>query len=145
MLRTTLIVGFPGETEEDFKELEEFVKEAKFDRLGAFSYSAEDGTPAAKMPNQIDESVKEERRKSIMEIQQGISRDKLNSKIGKTYECLIENVTDDGEYYIGRSYMDVPSEDGVIYIVNDKNLMINDFVQVKIRDNDEYDLFGNVE
>ena len=142
IIRTTLIVGFPGETEEDFKELYDFVKDCKFDRLGAFSYSAEDGTPAAKFPNQIDEKVREERRKKIMELQQEVSKEKQASKIGNTYECLIENVTEDGKYYIGRSYMDVPSEDGVIYIENDGTLMINEFALIKIVDSTEYDLYG---
>ncbi len=144
ILRTTLIVGFPGETEEDFKELCEFVKESKFDRLGAFSYSAEDGTPAAKFNDQIDESIKEDRRNKIMEIQQEISTSNLNSRVGNRYECLIENITEDGEYYIGRSYMDVPSEDGVIYIVNDGTGMINEFVTVEITNSNEYDLFGKI-
>ena len=144
ILRTTLIVGFPGETEEDFKELCEFVKESKFDRLGAFSYSAEDGTPAAKFTDQIDESIKEDRRNKIMELQQSISTNNLKNKVGKKYECLIENITEDGEYYIGRSYMDVPSEDGVIYIENDGTGMINEFVLVEITDNNEYDLFGKI-
>ncbi len=144
ILRTTLIVGFPGETEENFKELCEFVKESKFDRLGAFSYSAEDGTPAAKFSDQIDESIKEDRRNKIMEIQQEISTSNLNSRVGNRYECLIENITEDGEYYIGRSYMDVPSEDGVIYIVNDGTGMINEFVTVEITNSNEYDLFGKI-
>ena len=145
ILRTTLIVGFPGETEENFKELCEFVETCKFDRLGAFSYSAEDGTPAAKFPNQIDESIKEERRNKIMEIQQIVSTNKLKEKIGKKYTCLIENITEDGEYLIGRSYMDVPSEDGVIYIENDYDSMINEFVDVVITDSSEYDLLGRVD
>ena len=144
ILRTTLIVGFPGETEENFKELCEFVKESKFDRLGAFGYSAEDGTPAAKFSDQIDESIKEDRRNKIMEIQQEISTSNLNSRVGNRYECLIENITEDGEYYIGRSYMDVPSEDGVIYIVNDGTGMINEFVIVEITNSNEYDLFGKI-
>ncbi|MGN1371611.1 MAG: 30S ribosomal protein S12 methylthiotransferase RimO [Candidatus Coprovivens sp.] len=142
ILRTTLIVGFPGESIEDFYELVEFVKESKFDRLGAFAYSAEDGTPAAKFDNQIDESVKESRRKIIMETQQSVSLKKLKSKIGKVYECLIENITEDGKFYIARSYMDVPSEDGVIYVKYDSEYMINEFVNVKIVDSNEYDLFG---
>lgn len=145
ILRTTLIVGFPSETEEQFEELCEFVKFAKFDRLGAFAYSAEDGTPAAKFKEQIPEEVKEERRNIIMEIQQDISRDNLNKKIGKTYECLLENITEDGEYYIGRSYMDVPSEDGVIYIKFKPDYMINEFVKVKIVDSNEYDLYGQID
>ncbi len=142
ILRTTLIVGFPGETEEQFKELCDFVEESKFDRLGAFAYSAEDGTPAAKFKNQVDEKVKESRRNKIMEIQQSISKDNLKNKIGNTYECLIENITEDGEYYIGRTYMDVPSEDGVVYIKFNPEYMINEFVNVKITDSNEYDLFG---
>ena len=128
ILRTTLIVGFPGETEEDFKELCEFVKESKFDRLGAFSYSAEDGTPAAKFTDQINESIKEDRRNKIMELQQSISTNNLKNKVGKKYECLIENIT----------------EDGVIYIENDGTGMINEFVLVEITDNNEYDLFGKI-
>lgn len=142
ILRTTLIVGFPGETEDNFNELCEFVKESKFDRLGAFSYSAEDGTPAAKFNNQIDEDVKNSRRDTIMEIQQVVSKNNLVSKIGETYECLIENITEDGEYYIARSYMDVPSEDGVIYVEYNPEYMINEFVNVRITDSNEYDLFG---
>jgi len=144
ILRTTLIVGFPGETEENFKELCEFVETCKFDRLGAFSYSAEDGTPASKFPDQIEEKVKLERRDKIMEIQQKVSMNNMKSKIGKVYTCLVENITEDGEYLIGRSYMDVPSEDGVIYIENDNDTMINEFVDVKITDSSEYDLFGIV-
>ena len=142
ILRTTLIVGFPGESIEDFNELVEFVKESKFDRLGAFAYSAEDGTPAAKFDNQIDESEKESRKNIIMETQQSVSLENLKSKIGKVYECLIENITEDGEFYIARSYMDVPSEDGVIYVKYDSEYMINEFVNVKIVDSNEYDLFG---
>ena len=142
ILRTTLIVGFPGETEEQFKELCDFVEASKFDRLGAFAYSAEDGTPAAKFKDQVDEKVKESRRNKIMEIQQKISKDNLKNKVGNTYECLIENITEDGEYYIGRTYMDVPSEDGVVYIKFNPEYMINEFVNVKITDSNEYDLFG---
>ena len=145
ILRTTLIVGFPGETEENFKELSEFVETCKFDRLGAFAYSAEDGTPAAKFPNQIKESVKEERRNKIMEIQQQVSQENLKKHVGKKYTCLIENISEDGDYLIGRSYMDVPSEDGVIYIENDNDTMINEFVDVLITDSSEYDLLGRVD
>lgn len=142
ILRTTLIVGFPGETEDNFNELCEFVKESKFDRLGAFAYSAEDGTPAAKFPNQVEDKVKNTRRDTIMEIQQEVSLNKLKNKIGKVYECIVENITEDGEYYIARSYMDVPSEDGVIYVKYNPEYMINEFVDVKIVDSDEYDLYG---
>ena len=142
ILRTTLIVGFPGETEEEFNELCEFVKNSKFDRLGAFAYSAEDGTPAAKFKEQIDEKVKVQRQNKIMEIQQKVSKELLSNRIGKTYECLIENISDDGEYFIGRSYMDVPSEDGVIYIKFNPEYMINEFVKVEIIASLEYDLVG---
>ncbi len=142
ILRTTLIVGFPGETEDQFQELYDFVKEVKFDRLGAFSYSPEDGTPAARFNDQIDEKTKEKRREAVMELQQKVSKDNLEKKIGNIHECLIENVTEDGEYFIGRTYMDVPSEDGVVYIKFDDNNMINEFVDVKIIDSDEYDLHG---
>ena len=145
ILRTTLIVGFPGETEENFNELCEFVDSCKFDRLGAFSYSAEDGTPAAKFPNQIPENIKEQRRNKIMEIQQRVSLENFKKRIGNKYTCLIENITEDGEYLIGRSYMDVPSEDGVIYIENDNDTMINEFVDVVITDSSEYDLLGKVD
>lgn len=144
ILRTTLIVGFPGETEENFNELCEFVKDSKFDRLGAFAYSAEDGTPAAKFNNQIDEDIKELRRDKIMQIQQEVSTNNLKNKVGNIYECLIENITEDGEYFIGRSYMDVPSEDGVVYIKFNNDSMINEFVNVLITSSDEYDLYGEV-
>lgn len=142
ILRTTLIVGFPGETEDDFNELSDFVKESKFDRLGAFTYSAEDGTPAAKFPNQVLEDVKNTRRDTIMKIQQEVSLNNLRNKIGNIYECIVENITEDGQYYVARSYMDVPSEDGVIYVKYNPEFMINEFVSVKIVDSDEYDLYG---
>lgn len=144
ILRTTLIVGFPGETDEEFNELSLFVKDVKFDRLGAFAYSAEDGTPAAKFKEQVPEKIKEERQNIIMEIQQEVSKDNLLGKIGNVYDCLIENITEDGKYFIGRSYMDVPSEDGVIYIKYNPMYMINEFVKVKIIDSSFYDLYGEV-
>ncbi len=142
ILRTTLIVGFPGETDEQFEELCNFVRKSKFDRLGAFSYSSEDGTPASKFKNQVDDNIKEERRNKIMQIQQNISKKNLAGKIGNTYECLLENITEDGKYYIGRSYMDVPSEDGVVYVSYNPEYMINEFVTVKITASTEYDLYG---
>ena len=144
ILRTTLIVGFPGETEEEFNELCDFVRESKFDRLGAFAYSREDGTPASKFDNQIPEDVKEARREKIMEIQQKVSEEHMKERIGKVYTALIENVTDDFEYYIGRTYMDVPSEDGVVYIKYNPEYMINEFVPVLITGSDEYDLYGEI-
>lgn len=144
ILRTTLIVGFPGETEDNFKELCEFVKEYKFDRLGAFAYSIEEGTPAAKFTDQLDKKTKNKRQSKIMFIQQAVSKELMKDKIGKEYTCLIENMTEDGEYYIGRTYMDVPSEDGVVYVKYDSAIMVNDFVNVKIVDSSEYDLIGEV-
>lgn len=145
ILRTTLIVGFPGETEDNFNELCSFVKDYKFDRLGAFAYSKEDGTPAAHFEGQIDEEVKVKRQEKIMEIQQTVSKDLLSKKIGNVYECLVEDVNSDGEYYIGRTMMDVPSEDGVIFIKNNKDVMINEFVSVRVIDASEYDLVAEIE
>jgi len=144
IIRTTLIVGFPTETHEEFLELYEFVKEAKFDRLGAFSYSREEGTAASKIVNQIDDNIKEERKNKIMELQQDISKEKMKEKIGKTYNVIIENMSDDGEYFIGRSYMDVPSEDGVIYVDYDDSIFINDYLDVLIYDGTEYDLYAKI-
>lgn len=144
ILRTTLIVGFPGETEDDFNELYEFVKESKFDKLGAFAYSKEDQTAASKMPDQIDEDVKNIRQDKIMKLQQQISAERLREKVGKTYNCLIENITEDGQYYIGRTYMDVPSEDGVVYIQYEDGVLIDDFIEVRIIDSTAYDLYGIV-
>lgn len=144
ILRTTLIVGFPGETSDNFLELCDFVKESKFDRLGAFAYSAEDGTPASKFNNQIDESIKISRQNKIMEIQQNVSLNNLKNKVNKTYRCILENVSDDFEYFIARSYMDVPSEDGVIYVKFNPEYMINEFVEVLITGSSEYDLFGEI-
>lgn len=145
ILRTTLIVSFPGETEDNFNELCEFVKDYKFDRLGAFAYSKEDGTPAAHFEGQIDEQVKVKRQEKIMEIQQIVSKELLSKKIGNVYECLVEDVTSDGDYYIGRTMMDVPSEDGVVFIKNNKDVMINDFVNARIIDASEYDLVAEIE
>lgn len=144
ILRTTLIVGFPGETEDDFNELYEFVKESKFDKLGAFAYSKEDQTAASKMPDQIDEGVKNIRQDKIMKLQQQISAERLREKVGKTYNCLIENITEDGQYYIGRTYMDVPSEDGVVYVQYEDGVLIDDFIEVTIIDSTAYDLYGIV-
>lgn len=144
ILRTTLIVGFPGETEENFLELCQFVKEYKFDRLGAFAYSQEDGTAAAKFKGQISKREKEKRRKKIMLLQQEVSKNLLQDKIGKEYLCYIENMTENGVYLIGRTYMDVPSEDGVVYIKNEGVFLINSFVKVRITSSSMYDLYAEV-
>ena len=142
-LRTSLIVGFPGETKEQFEELYDFVEKIKFDKLGVFEYSKEDGTPAATMPNQVHHMTKKSRFNKIMSLQQEISKEKMKSKIGTKQEVLIENKSFDRKYYIGRTKSDVPDIDGVVYIKNNK-LEINEFVNCKIIDFKEYDLIGEV-
>ena len=144
-LRTSLIVGFPGETEKDFEELREFVKKAKFDKLGTFMYSKEEGTPAARLPEQIHGNTKKARYNKIMEVQQKISKENLEKKIGKVYEALIEDISFDGKYLIGRTKQDVPEEDGIIYIKNaGLTNMVNKFVNVEITDVKDYDLIGKL-
>ena len=142
-LRTSLIVGFPGETKEQFEELYDFVEKTKFDKLGVFEYSKEDGTPAATMPNQIHHMTKKSRFNKIMSLQQDISREKMKAKIGTEQEVLIVNKSFDRKYYIGRTKSDVPDIDGVVYIKNN-NLEINEFVNCIITDFREYDLIGEV-
>lgn len=146
ILRTTLIVGFPGETEEDFKRLYEFVKGTRFDKLGVFQYSKEEGTPAARLKEQIHPSTKKSRYNKIMKLQQGISKERLEEKVGKTYSVLIEAKSFDGNYYIGRTYMDVPDIDGYVYIrIDDKKEdKINQYVTCKITGVQEYDLIGEL-
>ncbi len=141
VIRTTFIVGFPGETEDDFNELFDFIKEVKFDRLGVFTYSQEEDTPAYSMPNQIDDNIKEERRDKLMELQKNISEEIMMSKVGNTYDVIIEEFAADNTY-VGRSYMDSPEIDGVVYVNTDKELEIDEFAKVKITDYLEYDLIG---
>jgi len=144
-LRTTLIAGFPGETEEEFNELKEFVKEAKFDRLGCFAYSKEDGTPAVKLDGHMPMKIKKQRANEIMKIQKSVSMENNRLLIGKELEVLLENVTDDGKYYVGRSYREVPEDtDGVIYVENTQEMIIGDFIKVKIIDALEYDLIAEI-
>lgn len=140
ILRTTLIVGFPGETKQDFEDLYEFTKNTKFDKLGAFMYSKEDGTPAVRLLNQIHGMTKKSRYNKIMNLQQQISIDKLKTCIGKELEVLIENKSFDGKWYIGRSYRDVPDIDGLIYIKNNKFIKLGNFEKCKILDVRDYDL-----
>ena len=140
ILRTTLIVGFPGETEEDFQKLIKFIGEAYFDKLGAFKYSKEEGTPAAKLPNQIHYKTKIKRYNKIMELAQKISKQKLQEKIGQEYEMLIETETFDKRYYVGRTYMDIPEEDGLVFIP--KNNIQNIWIRIKITNVKNYDLIG---
>ena len=147
-LRTSLIVGFPGETKENFEELLEFVKNTKFDKLGTFMYSKEEGTPAAKLPDQIHGNTKKARYNKIMEAQQEISKEILTNKIGKNYKVLVEDMSFDGKYFIGRTMQDVPEEDGIVYIKNnkdlDENTILNNFVNCKIIEVSNYDLIGEI-
>ena len=144
-LRTSLIVGFPGETVADFEELQEFVEKAKFDKLGAFMYSKEDGTPAAKLLGQIHSNTKKTRYNKIMKIQQKISNENLQAKIGQEFEVLVEDISFDGKYLIGRTKQDVPDIDGIVYIKNETTeQLINKFVKVKITDVRDYDLIGEL-
>lgn len=143
-LRTSLIVGFPGETDKQFSELYNFVKDIEFDRLGVFTYSMEEDTAAAKLPDQITEEVKENRRDKIMLIQRDISLKKNMDKIGKIYDILIEEKVENENVYIGRTQFDAPEVDGVVYLNTDKKISIGEFVRAKITDALEYDLIGEV-
>ena len=145
VLRTTLITGFPGETEEDHEELMEFIDTMEFDRLGVFTYSAEEDTPAANMPNQIEEEVKQDRQAELMELQQEISIDKGNDKIGTCVEVMIEGKVADENAYVGRTYGDAPNVDGYIFINTDTELMSGDFARVHVTGALEYDLIGELE
>ena len=144
ILRTSLIVGFPEETEDDFFELYEFVNEAKFEKLGVFKYSKEDGTPAARIKNQIHPKTKEARFNKIMALEKQISKIKLEEKIGEVYEAIIDGFSDNEEYICARSYMDIPNEDGTIFIKNDKKHNAGDFVKVRITSVRDYDLLGDI-
>ncbi len=141
-LRTSIIVGFPGETEEDFNELKQFIIDAKLDKLGVFKYSQEEGTSAALMENQIPENVKESREQELMLIQQQISKSINEHKVGAVYEVLIERYENDS--YVGRSYEMAPDIDGEIYFKSGKTLEVGKFVKVKITESLEYDLIGVV-
>ena len=142
-LRTSLIVGFPGETKEQFEELYDFVEKTKFDKLGVFEYSKEEGTPAATMSNQIHHMTKKSRYNKIMKLQQDISREKMKAKIGTEQEVLIEGKSFDKKYFIGRTKSDVPDIDGVIYI-KDRNLEMNSFIKCRVTDYKDYDLVGRI-
>lgn len=145
VLRTSLIVGFPGETKENFEQLYEFVKQTRFDKLGVFMYSKEDNTPAEKLPNQINGNTKRARYNKIMKLQNEISRENLKKYLHKELEVLIENKTFDGKYYIGRTEMDAPEIDGVVYIENNKeNNLVDKFVLCKITQIKEYDLIAKL-
>ena len=143
-LRTTLITGFPGETEEDFEELKEFVKQLRFDRLGVFTYSQEEDTPAAQMEEQVPEEVKEARRDEIMQLQQEIAFEKSASRVGEDMDVMVEGYLPDDGVYICRTYMDAPDVDGYVFVSTDWNLMSGDFIKVEIVGSDQYDLIGEV-
>ena len=143
-LRTTLITGFPGETQEQHEELMEFVDTMEFDRLGVFTYSPEEDTPAANMPNQIDEEVKEDRQAELMELQQEIAFELAENKIGQEVMVMIEGKVADENAYVGRTYMDAPNVDGLIFVETNEEMMSGDFAKVKVTGALEYDLIGEI-
>ncbi len=144
VLRTTLISGFPGETQEQHEELYRFVDEMEFDRLGVFAYSPEEDTPAAKLPDQIEDEVKEDTRDELMDLQQEIAFEKAQDRIGNVYEVLIEGKIPEANAYAGRTYMDAPNVDGLIFVVTDEEIMSGAFVKVKVTGAQEYDLIGEI-
>lgn len=144
ILRTTLISGFPGETEKEHSELVKFVKQMRFDRLGVFTYSLEEGTPAAEMDNQVPEEIKEERRNELMEIQQEIAFEQSEEKIGQVMAVMIEGKIVDEDAYIGRTYMDAPGVDGNIFVTTEEELVTGDFVKVVVTGAAGYDLIGEI-
>lgn len=143
-LRTTLITGFPGETQEEHEQLLEFVDEMEFDRLGVFTYSPEEDTPAALFAQQIDEEVKKERQAQIMELQQEIAFEKAEDMIGRTIYAMVEGKVPDEHAYVARTYKDAPNVDGFVFIQTGEELMTGDFVRVKITGSYEYDLIGEI-
>lgn len=143
-LRTTLITGFPGETKEQHEELMEFIDEMEFDRLGVFTYSPEEDTPAAKMEHQIAEEVKEERQAELMELQQEIAFDLAEDMIGREVLVMIEGKVADENAYVGRTYKDAPNVDGLIFVEADEELMSGDFAKVRVTGAVEYDLIGEI-
>ena len=144
ILRTTLITGFPGETQEEHEELMEFIDTMEFDRLGVFTYSAEEDTPAAKMPDQIEEEEKQRRQAELMELQQEISIDKGNARIGSEVEVMVEGKVADENAYVARTYGDAPGVDGYLFINTDTQLMSGDFAMVHVTGALEYDLIGEL-
>lgn len=144
-IRTTLITGFPGETEEEHEELLDFVERMEFDRLGVFTYSQEEDTPAAAMPGQIPEEIKEERRSQLMELQQEIAFDAAVSMEGKLVDAMVEGKVADEDAYVARTYKDAPNVDGFLFINTKRALMTGDFVKCRITGAYEYDLIGELE
>ena len=144
ILRTTAMVGFPGETEEDFSELCEFVKEAKFDRFGAFTFSPEEGTAAAEMPDQVDEQTKQDRYDCLMQTQLTVTEEKNAENVGKTVTVLCDGFDTVAEVYYGRSFADAPDVDGKVYFTSKRRINPGAFVEVKITEALDYDLVGEV-
>jgi ribosomal protein S12 methylthiotransferase len=144
VLRTTFITGFPGETKEDHEQNMEFIDEVEFERLGVFTYSMEEGTPAAKMPDQIPEEVKEDRQAEIMELQQEIAFEKSEQMVGRELYVMIEGKVADENAYISRTYMDAPNVDGYLFVQTNEELMTGDFVKVRVTGALEYDLIGEL-
>lgn len=143
-LRTTLITGFPGETDKDHEEVMRFIDECEFDRLGVFTYSREEDTVAAQMPDQIDEEIKEKYRDELMQLQQEISADRSAAMIGRIVRVMIEGFIPEDNTYVGRSYKDAPNVDGLVFVECDRELMSGDFIDVKITVSTEYDLIGTI-
>lgn len=142
VIRSTLIVGFPGETEEDFDGLCKSIEELKLDKLGVFCYSQEEDTPAASLPNQIDDEVKEERKDKIMNIQEKIAEENSRKHLGKTFEVIVDGYLSEDEVYCGRTFMDIPDIDGIVFFESDKELIAGDFVKVEVNKTLGYDLIG---
>ncbi|MCI8514767.1 MAG: 30S ribosomal protein S12 methylthiotransferase RimO [Lachnospiraceae bacterium] len=145
VLRTTLLTGFPGETEEEFEELCGFVKEARFERLGVFAYSREEDTPAAMMPDQIPEEIKQERRNILMELQQEVSLERSREKIGQVLEAFVEGNVADENVCVARTYMDAPNVDGYFFLHTERELMTGQFVRARVTGAMDYDLIGELE
>ena len=143
-LRTTLITGFPGETDVNHEEVMQFIDECEFDRLGVFTYSREEDTVAAQMPDQIDEEIKEKYRDELMQLQQEISADRSAAMIGRIVRVMIEGFIPEDNTYVGRSYKDAPNVDGLVFVECDRELMSGDFIDVKITGSTEYDLIGTI-
>jgi len=143
-LRTTLITGFPGETNKDQEELLDFVNQMEFDRLGVFTYSPEDGTPAATMENQIEEEIKLQRQQELMELQQEIAFEKSEQMLARKVRVMIEGKLPEDGVYIGRTYRDAPNVDGLIFVKSDKELLSGDMVDVYVSEAKEYDLIGEL-
>jgi ribosomal protein S12 methylthiotransferase len=146
-VRTTLIVGFPGETEEEFKNLLDFVERARFDKLGVFTYSQEEGTPAAAMPGQLDEKVKESRKRKVMRLQQRVSKEKNKELVGTTLKAMVDGrlTSENGEegfVYCARSHRDCAGVDGMIFFNSGRDILTGEFVQVEINRNSAHDLYG---